>query len=1027
MKIAPTSSSHSSLYIAGCYIPPQGSKKLRASSLALRYENLVQHTVTAMQEGWVLMAGDFNARVGSATEGEASRGCADTHINHHGRELMKFCRETGMLLGTGRLGGDEDALPTFRAKRGCQSSRIDHLLASPQLFQHIPSCSVHCSRQEPESDHLPLEALVFVPWRAGNPAALDGTAIERTYWQPHQGVQYAQTLDPQRLEACQAAAAEGAVEPAFQLLLQEATRASIAAGMKRSVPTNGAAKRKHEPWYDNECHAQKRVVHTAYSARPYLLTAKAVLRQYHKFTRRKRRAYELDEIVRVTKLQKRDQFTFRKLFRTDQHTLPAPAQRTSYWTNYLRSFATRPAPEHIALPVIKLPGDDDPNSGRLAGAEELDTPIDRDEVIAALKALNNGRSCGPSGLPAELLRYAVIPGERDAEGRQAAPTYVLADALCAVLNCAFTTGAVPSALNTSLVTPIHKRGDTTDTSNYRPIAVGEPILRMYANILGNRLNTYMEATQLRAPTQAGFRAQMSTIDQHFALNHVITRARRARKPLYCCFLDLKGAFDRVPRTLLWEALQRRGVHGRMLAAIQSLYADARYAINIRGRHGEKIQSSIGVKQGCPLSPTLFGLLLDGLHFTLAEQCSWAGPWLNSQLATGQLDTLQDLGYADDFCLLANTPPELQQVLDVAFAYLSSIGMEVSVEKTCVMVFGKAPRRGTAPHVWTCGGAALKEVQEYKYLGLVYSQKKGIAGAFSKLQSNMLDSSHKLWAKYGNLHCGTSQKLQLDLFLESVPHAASYGSEIWGILRLLGASQSERAGLAKGYLRCVRNLIRLAPSVSEDIVLRELGVDPLETLWLTRAVRYWNTLVQSPQQVIRKRILLSEVIDAQHERCSNWATSLRQALGEVGMALSLRWDDLREIDLAKLKSLLAERTLARWAGLHVCPRTCPSEGATRVKYAQWFARPEGDTRKGYIALNLGLKRTRMMLRFRMGAMYSLPIYNRDIPERQERVCQCCDSGALGDERHVLLECRALQSVRDRYAHLFTSPRTVKLFM
>jgi hypothetical protein len=77
---------------------------------------------------------------------------------------------------------------------------------------------------------------------------------------------------------------------------------------------------------------------------------------------------------------------------------------------------------------------------------------------------------------------------------------------------------------------------------------------------------------------------------------------------------------------------------------------------------------------------------------------------------------------------------------------------------------------------------------------------------------------------------------------------------------------------------------------------------------------------------------------------------------------------------------------------------------------------------------------MVLRFRMGLMYSLPVYNRDIPERQERVCQCCDSGALGDERHVLLECRALQRVRtqrvrtpNRYAHLFASPRTVKLFM
>ena len=85
----------------------------------------------------------------------------------------------------------------------------------------------------------------------------------------------------------------------------------------------------------------------------------------------------------------------------------------------------------------------------------------------------------------------------------------------------------------------------------------------------------------------------------------------------------------------------------MLAAIQSLYTDGLYAINVCGKHEEKIQSSIGVKQGCPLSPTLFGLLLNGLHFTLADQCSWAGTWLNSQMVTGRLDTLQDLGYADN--------------------------------------------------------------------------------------------------------------------------------------------------------------------------------------------------------------------------------------------------------------------------------------------------------------------------------------------------------------------------------------------
>lgn len=440
-----------------------------------------------------------------------------------------------------------------------------------------------------------------------------------------------------------------------------------------------------------------------------------------------------------------------------------------------------------------------------------------------------------------------------------------------------------------------------------------------------------------------------------------------------------------------------------------------------------MQSSIGVKQGCPLSPTLFGLLLDGLHFTLAEQCSWAGPWLNSQLATGSLDILQDLGYADDFCLLANSPSELQKMLDVAHGYLTSIGMEISVEKTSVMVFGTVPRRA-AGHVWTCGGAALTEVQEYKYLGLLYTRKHGIAGTFGKLKRSMLESSFKLWAKFGDLHCGTSQKLQYDLFLESVPHAASYGSEVWGVLHLRGAMRGERADLARRYLRCVRSLVRLGPSVSEEVVVRELGVDTLHTLWLTAAARYWNTLVMSPAHMIRKKVLFSEVIDAQRlNDCNNWATSLAKALGDVGMALRLAWNELECVDMPELSARLAERRRAKWAGVDVCPRTCPSEGAAMVKYAQWFAQPEGDTRKGYLALNLGLKRTRMVLRFRMGAMYSLPVYNRDIPDRQARLCQCCDSGALGDERHLLFECAALQSVRDRHAHLFATPRTARNYM
>jgi len=54
----------------------------------------------------------------------------------------------------------------------------------------------------------------------------------------------------------------------------------------------------------------------------------------------------------------------------------------------------------------------------------------------------------------------------------------------------------------------------------------------------------------------------------------------------------------------------------------------------------------------------------------------------------------DLGYADDFCLLATSAAGLQRLLlDCAHGFLSSVGMEVSAEKSRVLVFG--PRTAAA--------------------------------------------------------------------------------------------------------------------------------------------------------------------------------------------------------------------------------------------------------------------------------------------------------------------------------------------
>ena len=127
-------------------------------------------------------------------------------------------------------------------------------------------------------------------------------------------------------------------------------------------------------------------------------------------------------------------------------------------------------------------------------------------------------------------------------------------------------------------------------------------MRLYASVLNQRLLDFTEQHDLRAPSQAGFRPALSVVHQLFSLQHLSERQRQRRQRLFVCFLDLKGAFDHVPRPLLWQILQRLGIHGKMMAATRSLYSTAAIAVRIQGRRGPALPSGTGVKQGCPLSP-----------------------------------------------------------------------------------------------------------------------------------------------------------------------------------------------------------------------------------------------------------------------------------------------------------------------------------------------------------------------------------------------------------------------------------------
>ena len=361
------------------------------------------------------------------------------------------------------------------------------------------------------------------------------------------------------------------------------------------------------------------------------------------------------------------------------------------------------------------------------------------EVKDGLSRLHNGRSQGPLGQPAELLRYAAVTPRSG----EPPPPHALAPVLAAVLTAMMRSGTVPDRLNGSLETPVFKKGSQLDTANYRPIAVTEPIMRLYAGILNRRLLAFTEGQGFRAASQAGFRPGLSVLHQIFALQHLIDRQQHDRSQLFVCMWDLKGAYDRVSRPLLWQVLQRLGVTGAMLGAVQSLYSNASVSVRVAGRHGPALPSRTGVKQGCPLSPTLFGLFADGLHAFLQGVASSSG------VPVGPSLVVTDLGYADDFVLTSPSQAGLQLLIDAAELWCTAVGMQPSPGK---ILCSELTAADTPAFECMCAGSPLECVQEVRYLGAFFAPGAGMRPTCAKLRPRMWGAWATLQCQYGNLGC-----------------------------------------------------------------------------------------------------------------------------------------------------------------------------------------------------------------------------------------------------------------------------------
>ena len=201
--------------------------------------------------------------------------------------------------------------------------------------------------------------------------------------------------------------------------------------------------------------------------------------------------------------------------------------------------------------------------------------------------------------------------------------------------------------------------------------------------------------------QAGFRKGRVTRDQIANILWIIKKAREFQENIYFCFIDYAKAFNCMDQNKLWKILQEMGIPDHLTCLLRNVYIGQE--ATVRTGHGTtdwKIGK--GVRQGCILSLCLFNLYAEYIMRNAGVEEAQAGIKIAGR-------NINNLRYADDTALTAESEEELKSLLMKVKEESEKVGLKFNIQKTKIM----APSPITS---WEIDGETVETVSDFIFLG-----------------------------------------------------------------------------------------------------------------------------------------------------------------------------------------------------------------------------------------------------------------------------------------------------------------------
>jgi sorting nexin-29 len=229
---------------------------------------------------------------------------------------------------------------------------------------------------------------------------------------------------------------------------------------------------------------------------------------------------------------------------------------------------------------------------------------------------------------------------------------------------------------TSIICPIHKKGEKLDCHNYRGISLLSTMYKIYTNIIKMKLEIYSES--MIGEYQVSFRRGRSTTDQLFTVKQLLEKFWEYDIDLYQIFVAFKQAYDSIKREKLYAAMQEMGIPNKLIRLVRSTMTETKAQVQIQGKLTEDFEVKQGIKQGDGLVSILFNI---GLEYIIRKLTV-------STNSTLLYKSVQIVDYMDDINIMARTFKAAKETFQELTRKANEIGLIVNESKTKWLVQSK---------------------------------------------------------------------------------------------------------------------------------------------------------------------------------------------------------------------------------------------------------------------------------------------------------------------------------------------------